>query len=811
MHRLALYLLPLILIFGALSMACSGASSISLFGPTPTPTLSPTPTLPPPTPTPSPTPTPPPTPTPVPAARITLGDKARFVGDWDRALSEYQNAFIVSQDPEIQSAALLGTAQSQISTGEYQAGADTLRVLIQQYPQSPVTPIAHFYLGRAYNALGRYSEAADEYLNYLALRSGVVDAYVLKLRGDSLWAAGDYAGAITDYRAAIQSPSFLDTLTIETDIARAHAAVGDYQTALGMYQDIYNRTEDDYTKAQMDYLIGQAYTALGQNELAYAAYQDAVNNYPKAYDSYLGLLILVEAGVPVDELNRGIVDYYAGEYGVALAAYDRYFQTNGTDVSTARYYNGLALRALGGFNDAISQWDVIIQNYPEDRFWDDAWEQKAYTQWAYLDDYDQGIQTLLDFVAVSPANSRAGEFLFDAAEVAEQAGYLEQAASIWERVASEYPDYEETQRALFLSGISHYRLGNYQNALSLFQRALASASELQDRSAALFWQAKALTALGDPGAQATWEMAANVDPTGYYSERARDILRQRSPFSSPNAYDVSVDWDGERLRAEEWLRTTFGIAAEEDLSSMGSLPGDDRFVRGAELWQLGLVDEARVEFEELRQSLQADPANSYRLANYLLDLGLYRTAILSVRQILDLAGMSDADTMSAPAYFNHVRFGTYFSDLIFPVAEKYGLDPLFLFSVVRQESAFEGFVRSTAGARGLMQIIPETGLEIATALNWPENYTNEDLYRPVVSIQLGTDYLAKWRDHFGGDLYAALAAYNGGPGNAINWQSLSNGDPDLFLEVIRFNETRNYIRGISEIYSIYRRIYDRTP
>ena len=82
-----------------------------------------------------------------------------------------------------------------------------------------------------------------------------------------------------------------------------------------------------------------------------------------------------------------------------MAAYDRYFQTNGTDISTARYYNGLALRALGGFNDAISQWDVIIQNYPEDRFWDDAWEQKAYTQWAYLDDYDNGIQTLLDFVA----------------------------------------------------------------------------------------------------------------------------------------------------------------------------------------------------------------------------------------------------------------------------------------------------------------------------------------------------------------------------------------------------------------------------
>jgi soluble lytic murein transglycosylase len=59
--------------------------------------------------------------------------------------------------------------------------------------------------------------------------------------------------------------------------------------------------------------------------------------------------------------------------------------------------------------------------------------------------------------------------------------------------------------------------------------------------------------------------------------------------------------------------------------------------------------------------------------------------------------------------------------------------------------------------------------------------------------------------------YAALAAYNGGPGNAIAWKELANGDPDLFLEVVRFEETRNYIRGISEIFSLYRRIYDRTP
>ncbi|MBT7075105.1 MAG: hypothetical protein HN922_09390, partial [Anaerolineae bacterium] len=55
-----------------------------------------------------------------------------------------------------------------------------------------------------------------------------------------------------------------------------------------------------------------------------------------------------------------------------------------------------------------------------------------------------------------------------------------------------------------------------------------------------------------------------------------------------------------------------------------------------------------------------------------------------------------------------------------------------------------------------------------------------------------------------------LAAYNGGPGNAIEWQALSKGDPDLLLESIRFSETREYIKSIYETYAIYKSIYGDT-
>jgi len=172
---------------------------------------------------------------------------------------------------------------------------------------------------------------------------------------------------------------------------------------------------------------------------------------------------------------------------------------------------------------------------------------------------------------------------------------------------------------------------------------------------------------------------------------------------------------------------------------------------------------------------------------------------------------TQAQTMAAPAYFNHVRYGLYYQDLVVPTAQQTGFDPLFLFSVMRQESLFEGFVRSSAGARGLMQITPDTGQLISDNLGWPPNYTSDDLYRPLISVGLGATYLEQQRIRFNGDLFTALSAYNAGPGAAPIWSGLSGPDPDLFLEVIRFSETGNYIRGIYEIYSMYRTMYGVVP
>jgi soluble lytic murein transglycosylase len=161
-----------------------------------------------------------------------------------------------------------------------------------------------------------------------------------------------------------------------------------------------------------------------------------------------------------------------------------------------------------------------------------------------------------------------------------------------------------------------------------------------------------------------------------------------------------------------------------------------------------------------------------------------------------------------PKFVAQLLYPIYYDDLVTQYAQEFNIDPLLVFSVIRQESLFESFAESSAAAQGLMQVIPTTGAEIARELGWPPNYTERDLTRPYVSVRFGAYYLSKQKRVFEGDVYAALAAYNGGAGNALRWQERSGPDPDVFFSVISFDETKLYVRNIATNYALYRRIYN---
>ena len=759
--------------------------------------------------------TPTPSPTPTPIVRIENGDKSLFNGDTENASLEYRAAFKDSTDPEIQAAALWGLARAQAIEGRHVDTLATLQQLITGYPTSIQLAHAFFLQGQTYFQMQRYVEAAAAYQSYLNAKPGVLDSYVQQLRGDALAAAGNYPDALTAYTAAQAAPHLDDAQALQIKIAQAHAQIGDYTPALALYDTITTNTTNDYTRAQMDYLSGEAYLSLGQKDNAYKSFSHAVQNYPISIYSYNSLVELVDANVQVSYLDRGLVDYFAAQngatgYDVALAAFDHYIASNPADNDgTVYYYRALTLVQLQNYQGAVDEFTFFIQHYSPHSKWVDAWNEKAYIQWVDLNQYPAAADTLLAYVKAAPSSTQAPDELMSAARILERDGRFDDAGKVWERVANEYPGNDQGPTAVFWSGLMQYRQADYKAALTLFQRSLVLSLAPEDKARAYLWIGKSQQKLGNTSeTQADWQFAQNADPGGYYSERTRDLLADRQPFVSAPTANLNLDMSAERKDADSWVRLTFNLPAGTDLTGLGPLVADPRVVRGAELWSLGQYDDARLEFEDLRNSVSADAVATYRLANYLLDLGLYRSGIFAARQVLTLAGLSDsASSMMAPPYFSHVRYGLYYNDLIVPAAQSNGLDPLFVFSVVRQESLFEGFVGSTAGARGLMQIMPDTGASIASAVGWPPEYNPDQLYSPKVSIVLGTHYLASNRDLLGGDLYGALAAYNGGPGNALEWEKLSDNDPDLFLESIRYDETRQYIRNIYEIYVIYRRLY----
>lgn len=159
-----------------------------------------------------------------------------------------------------------------------------------------------------------------------------------------------------------------------------------------------------------------------------------------------------------------------------------------------------------------------------------------------------------------------------------------------------------------------------------------------------------------------------------------------------------------------------------------------------------------------------------------------------------------------PLFIARLEYPVYYQSLVIEDSGKYGLDPLFVYSLIRQESLFEGFATSTASAQGVMQIWPPTGEDIAAAMSWPD-YDPTDLQRPSVNIAFGTWLLADEFNRLGQDPYAVLTAYNAGTGNAMTWQAAANGDPDLFYQQVSLAEPQLYIKMISEHYQVYRLLY----
>jgi soluble lytic murein transglycosylase len=134
------------------------------------------------------------------------------------------------------------------------------------------------------------------------------------------------------------------------------------------------------------------------------------------------------------------------------------------------------------------------------------------------------------------------------------------------------------------------------------------------------------------------------------------------------------------------------------------------------------------------------------------------------------------------------------------------MDPTLILALIRQESLFEPSAHSSAGARGLTQVMPATGEYIAARSDFVDSYNPDQLWQPYLSIKFGTWYINQQLGIFDDNAFAALAAYNAGPGNVLEWIKVSD-DLDVFVEAIPFWESRLYIRKVYVNLSTYRHLY----
>ena len=201
-------------------------------------------------------------------------------------------------------------------------------------------------------------------------------------------------------------------------------------------------------------------------------------------------------------------------------------------------------------------------------------------------------------------------------------------------------------------------------------------------------------------------------------------------------------------------------------------------------------------------------------ARELLHAGLYRFAPAEWREGmagLDASGKLAAIAMASDWGWHFQSIATaaeqrIFDDyaLLYPrpfdpevaaAAGATGLPQTLIYAVIRQESLYQPYAVSSAGAVGLMQLLPSTAKRVARTLRQPRPGT-EDLKSAGTNLPLGAAYLAGLIDQFGGQVVVALAGYNAGPTAARRWLPDQSLAMDIWVENIPFNETRAYVQRI---------------
>lgn len=445
--------------------------------------------------------------------------------------------------------------------------------------------------------------------------------------------------------------------------------------------------------------------------------------------------------------------YYQGEYERAidqcLYILENFVQEE-IIVRTLYLYAG-ALLSTGNRNLAGMKYDQIIEQYPESYF------------------------AQASFLRLSEI-----EFLQNKEE---------EGIKILNQLLSEYPQSAPAQEAAWLLARYYTDKNLIKEALAYYQFIYEYFPQSERVDDAIYWMGKLLYPLDENKGVAWYERLIKQYPDSYYSFRIPVEIRK-------SYYDLeSIVAQSKKISQEELKKDYFPKDRVAQLSSY----------KAELLLIVGLYQESIL---EISYALKQEPNNIYLqflLTKAYAEAEEYYRSLSHAQILLNYFLINNKEQI--PLVIWEYAFPTYYYSLVKKIAADYSLDPYLIWATIREESHFNPYSESKAGARGLMQIMFSTGDWIAQKLNYQE-FEYDLLFNPEVNIKFGGWYLQYLQERFDKNTYLIVSGYNAGPGITDRWlENMDIKDLDIFVENIPYAETSEHIKKVMRSYLIYQIIY----
>ncbi|MFQ5536224.1 MAG: transglycosylase SLT domain-containing protein [Gemmatimonadota bacterium] len=372
-----------------------------------------------------------------------------------------------------------------------------------------------------------------------------------------------------------------------------------------------------------------------------------------------------------------------------------------------------------------------------------------------------------------PASPQAAKVLWDRAYSLEARGARTRALQAYQRLVGAAPTRAEAGRARMRMGQIHLARGAPDAAAEVFEAYLREFPEGRRWEEAAFWAGYARLELSDTAAARAWvDRIREASPFSYYAVLGGELMGR--PFA------IALPGGPPPREPPGWLSE--GLERLDLLAAAG-------LDEAAATQEARLIRRAGESVEDRLALAEALIERGRTISGINLGWELRREGIAWNRRLLQ------------------VVFPFPYREMVVREAREWGVDPILLAALIRQESAFKADIVSPAGAVGLMQVMAATGRQLARA-HGPYRFVRKHLTSPELNLHLGAAFLVEMERRYGGDLPLMLAAYNAGPTRASRWRRFEEAaDPLRFTERIPFAETRGYVKNIRRNLEVYRALY----